>query len=476
MKEGLHRVGIAVRRYLLLHFELHTLKQLAFGISLGLCLLAGLIILFSLFLSSLHEGLGFSYLEINTIALSLAIGMYFCLPVLGYLADSHGPTLLLILSIWFFCPSYPVNLWLVSSLSSAHRNASSLPDLPQSPSSLHVYGLSVTFFFIGLATSSLYFSALITCAKVFPERKGLAISLPVSCYGLSSLMGAQLLKLDYFSAHDGDSLDLARVFGFFAVLYFLVGILNFVSNCIVIVEQDIIFSDEREQLLDVLDSESLMPTRLVEPENHHSRYILFLKDPLAWLLLGALVLNLGPLEAYQNNLGLIIKNTTSDVSLPSQVSVMATASTFSRLAFGAASDWLSNLKRTFPICRVWLLILVIIVGVIGQSVHFLLYSLTTTLNGVSYGGMFTIYPTLVALIWGIDMMGSTWGSFMVAPAIGLVTYLLFYGKQVDLKCLHGGKDCLNFYFGITGIALAFSAVLVFVTWKAIWAKRGFKLF
>ena len=68
------------------------------------------------------------------------------------------------------------------------------------------------FCFIGLATSSLYFSSLITCARICPDHKGLAISLPITCYGLSALLGAQILKLPYFHRHD--VLDLEVVFLF----------------------------------------------------------------------------------------------------------------------------------------------------------------------------------------------------------------------------------------------------------------------
>ena len=197
----------------------------------------------------------------------------------------------------------------------------------------------------------------------------------------------------------------------FAWLYLVVGIASFVSSSIVIVELELLFGvtpDEETALLE------LTPTRSLEPPNHRQRFVLFVKDPSAWILLVSLILNIGPMESYQNNLSSILKH-TNGADLPNQVSIMAASSTGARLLLGVLSDYLSKY-----VCRVWLLVVVIVVGVAGQ-----MSETSAILNGVSYGGMFTIYPTIVASIWGIDIMGSTWGSFMVAPALGSVIFRCF---------------------------------------------------
>lgn len=438
MHKHLHHVSHTIKSYLSTHIALDNLKVLAFLISLLSCLVAGSILLFSLYTSSFHDVLGLSYLQINLIASLSALGMYFCLPVLGYLADSYGPALLSLFLIWFFCPSYFVNSYLVSSKSES------------------VVGFCVCFCLIGLATSSLYFSSLITCARIYPDHKGLAISLPITCYGLSALLGAQILKLPYFHHHE--NLDLQVVFLFFAWLYLVVGIASFVSSSIVIVELELLFNvattpDEETALLE------LTPTRSLEPPNHHRRFIEFLKDPSAWILLVSLILNIGPMESYQNNLGSILKH-TNGADLPNQVSIMAASSTGARLLLGVLSDYVSEY-----VCRVWILVVVIMVGVVGQFSQS-----SAILNGVSYGGMFTIYPTIVASIWGIDIMGSTWGSFMVAPAVGSVIFSMFYGRNAD-SC----SDCLLHYFYTTAGAMIISCIFVLVAWK-IWYAKGFTRF
>ncbi|KAK6205673.1 monocarboxylate permease [Scheffersomyces amazonensis] len=484
-KTFLHRISHKIRHYLSHHFSVSNLKRLAFLIALIACLSSGSILLFSLFSTSLHEVLGLSYLQINFIASLSAIGMYLCLPILGYLADAYGPPLLSLIAVWFFCPSYFINSIMVKDL-----QYNDITDF-------HVYGFAFTFCFIGLATSALYFSSLLTCAKIYPNQRGLAISFPVSCYGLSSLIGSQLLRLPFFKQDpNGKNLDLYNVFNFFGILYLLMGILNFVAGSLVMVEQEIIFTPEEEALLiesscsslagseendeDEVDEEGILELStqrsLIEPPNHHERFVLFLKDKSSWLLLVTLVLSIGPMESYQNNLGSILKVITSDTDLANQLSVMAASSTVSRLLVGGLSDYLSSPSRKYPLNRVWLLAILLLVGSIGQiGNNYLngdgdLYHYVSMLNGASYGGMFTLYPTIVASIWGIDIMGSTWGACMIAPAIGSVSYSLAYGRKMDQS------SDLSSYFILTGISLLLSMVLVIFIWKIIWWKRGYRLF
>ncbi|CAK9439018.1 uncharacterized protein LODBEIA_P32420 [Lodderomyces beijingensis] len=474
-----------IKSYLSKHISLTNLRLSAFVLSLLSCIVTGSILLFTLYTPTFHHIIGLTYFQINFIA-SISLGaMYLCLPVLGYLSDCYGPSILSFLSMWLFVPSYALNSWLLS------WNCSSVPLF------------SMTFGMIGLATSSLYFSSLLTCAKIFPHQKGLAISLPVTCYGLSALLGSQVLKMDYFhlsretykSGDDrSDLLNLVRVFKFFAVLYSVVGISSFISSSVAIVEQDAIFgeiedimssnnsippssaangtSEEQDENAPLLRGEDLAPQRSLDPPNHKKRYINFLKDVSAWLLLVSLILNVGPLESYQNNLSSILsfintasspvsnnnnnKNigTGSDVS--DKVSLLATASTLSRLVLGVLCDFFQQKQ----IDILWLLVAVIILGIVGQWFN------NIVLNGVAYGGLFTTYPTVVASVWGIDLLGSTWGSFMVAPAIGSIMYSLLYGLVAD-----SNKDNIAMYFKVTAFSLSISCILVLVAFR-VWRKRG----
>lgn len=488
-----NRAAHTLKVYLSRHISTPNLKFSAFIIALLSCLCSGSILLFSLFSLSIHETLGLSYVLINFISSLSALGMYLCLPILGYLADCYGPSILSILSVWFYIPSYYFAAKVIQfGISQNNNNNNNLSDITipiQKSQNFYLYSLGGSFFCVGLATSALFFLSLLTCAKIYPDYKGLSISLPVSCFGLSSLLLSQLLKLNYFHLNHTKSLDLIKVFKFFTYLYLIVGFFHFMACSIVSIESKVLFGhDESTPLLQDQqneesddDDDELIPSRaLVEPNDHKQRFSAFLRDPSAWIFLISLLINVGPMESFQNNLGSIIQNVRGpEVDLADQVSLMATSSTITRIAIGLFSDYLSSESRKYPICRIWLLSGLILLGGIGQILPMYEkspFGLVSIFSGATYGGLFTIYPTIVATIWGIDIMGSTWGSFMVAPALGSVGYSLFYGWEVDTFCSKGQSHCLVEYFAFTSFSFIASLVLILIAWRVFWWKRGFAIF
>lgn len=481
MKTFTHRISQRIRKYLEPRYDLKQLKAFAFAIALACCLSLGLIILFPLFAQALHSSLGMSYTKINLIVSFSAVGMYSVLPALGYLADCYGPALLSLISIWAFCPAYFVNLVIVRAVEDGPHDRMSLTN---------ILIMAISFCCIGVATSALYFSCLLTCAKLFSNYRTLAISLPATCYGISPLIGAQLLRLKHFQEPNG-VLDLFKLFRFFSVLYLVVGALSFVSNSMVSFENELISGDEepllsaseqsRVQSSQLLDAEEVLATQrsMTELFNHHERYIKFLKDKSAWLFLLSFFFCVGPMESFQNNLGLIIDSTTGGANqLENQVSVVAALSTAIRLFIGVAADYVSSPERKYRISKVMILVILGLTGAVGQlgPILGLDFTLVLALNGITYGGVFTTYPTIIASIWGIDIMGSSWGAFMIAPALGSVTFSLLHGKSMD-RCtsdieLGGNNGCLNEYFQITATSLIASVVCMLTVWRCIWVKRG----
>lgn len=467
-----------------------AIKNIAFAMSLLTCLCASSVLLFSFFSTSLHETYKISYLDVNLIASCSSIGLYLFLPILGYLGDCYGPSLLALILGLLFVPSYLVNANIVSNLNYSDAQRS------------HIYWFGLSFFFIGLATSSLYFLCLLTCAKIYPERKGLAISLPVTCYGMSSLIGSQVLKLSSFNPNG--VLDIKKAFIFFSILYSFVCLLNFVSCYVVTFDYHILMNDhghvahtddEEQSLLNPEDSNefgaassfydeetlSLVPQRSeIEPLNHKQRYVNFLKDHSTWLLMISLILNIGPLESFQNNIGPILtvsRQAQESSSLSDQISVWAAASTASRILVGWLSDFMLSSQRKHPICRVHILSLSVFMGIIGVSIiliRLISFSFTSALVGSSYGALFTVYPTIVASVWGVDIMGSTWGTFMVAPALGSISYSILFGHTVDSGRSNGSLSDAYFYF--VCISLFASAILVVASWRIFWFKRGLAIF
>ncbi|EGV60384.1 Putative monocarboxylate transporter mch1 [Yamadazyma tenuis] len=396
----INRVSIKIRNTAEKYVSGGVVKQISFGISLLSCLLLGSVLIFSLVAENLILELDFKIFHVNLISSFTVIGMYLCLPILGYLSDVYGNNLLSFIAIFTLVPSYILNYFAVFQFSNK------------------LAWFCFTYCLIGLGTSSLYFSSLLTCSKIYPEKKGLSISLPVTSYGVSALISTQILKLSYFQQNH--HLDLLRVFKFFAILYLVMGVLNFMATSIII---------ERTHKID--ENTELIPISSIEPPSHKAKFIRFLKSPSMYILLGSLFLNLGPLETYQNNLNSIAweinRKGSGSIDLNSQIILLSIFSTITRLVVGVMSDHMN--KRD-------ILIGLLALGSINQAISWMkltpdTMNFITVIDGITYGGVFTIYPTIIAEIWGIEMLGSTWGLFMIAPAISTSLFSLVYGSLLD---------------------------------------------
>lgn len=456
-----------IRSFLQHRFSTKSLKRLTCSISLISCLCAGSVLLFALFTPVLQHELHYTQFQINIIGSFTSIGMYLPLPILGYLADCHGPVLLSIITLLLFAPGY-------SFAASVIQNGWSF------------WYLAISFGFIGCATSALYFTALLSCAKIYPKNKGLTISAPVTCYGLSSLIGSQVLKLS-FLRKEGE-LDLYKSFRFFSVLYFFLGLFNWVSASVVTIERDVLLrkhedgestpllADPDEQ--DNGDDDDLVP-------DHKAKFLKFLKDISTYVLLFSVLLSIGPSEMYITNMGSLVKAISPRSLISDQVSIHAVFSTLSRLSLGALSDFLVD---RYQISRSWLLLSIILLGMVTQfciaSSIFVenQYYIISALSGFSYGGLFTLYPTVIFSIWGSEIFGSAWGSFMIAPAIGSTSFGMIFGVVYDKSCRVFTEtvnltynNCVSLVFWINSLAFFFSALLLIIAWKGIWTKRGLSL-
>ncbi|KAH3680347.1 hypothetical protein WICMUC_000414 [Wickerhamomyces mucosus] len=377
--------------------------------------------------------------------------MYLPLPLLGYLADSHGPVILAVLSFLFFSPSYWISALYIQ------KNWS-------------YWVLALSFGFIGLATSSLYFASLLTCAKLYPKNKGLTISVPVTCYGLSSLIGSQILKLKFLKDLDKDELNLFKVFKFFAWIYLILGGFNWISSSVVTIEKKLILRTDEE--LSLLDNEIEV--------NHRLKYLKFLKDPAAYVLLLSILLTIGPSEMYITNMGSIVSQFNPTLSISDQVSLHAVSSTFARLSVGGLSDYLFN---RLNISRVYILLTLMVLGILTQV--FLQFSdffsynfqIISILSGFTYGGLFTLFPTIVLSIWGSELFGSCWGSFMVAPAIGGSGFNMIFAHIFESNCLIDGAKggCLGDLFKMILSSFVGGAVLIILLGRIMEVKKGISL-
>lgn len=432
-----HFLTLPIRRNIQKRFTKNQIRYMAFGMSLLTCVLDASVVTFSLFTDKFIKHLHYNQVDINIISGAMLVGLYLTLPLLGYLADAHGSVLLAIIGI-SLTPGYLLALCVYEN-------------------HLNFWFMALAFGLIGVGTSSSYFCSLLTCAKVFPDRKGLGISLPVTFYGLSSLVLTWVFHLPIFSTEDGQ-ISIQKVFSGLAILYAISGVINWVSSVVVSIEKEIVFAklldEERAQNQygstdTTLSEDGILDAPLVSELSHEEKFKAFLRDPSMRLMFLALFLLTGPLELYISNLG-SITTVLNGGDVGYQLGVFSLSSTLTRISMGVLSDRIGTLNGNVN------LVLGFGVGLATLGFALVAYGgvpmdIISFLIGIAYGAVFTLFPTLSAIIWGVEILGSTWGLFLSAPAIGALVFGLFYAREYDSFCPEIG--CLTWTF--SGFCLLF---------------------
>lgn len=466
-------------RLLLPHvLSLKSSHRIAYIFSLLSAVSAGFITLISLYSQPWQNHLNYSSWQINTIASMTNLGMYLTPPILGMIADSHGPITLSLLSIIGFIPSYSYLAYVFNH-----------PELSLEGNSDSSFNLSILCFtVIGISTSALYFSALLTCTKLYPHTKLLSISMPTTCYGISSVVGSQLLRIPWFwsyNAHTSSSvndLNLGRVFQTFAWVYVIIGLLAWIATSVVSLLHFNEEQDNQKRLDDQTDVEQLP---LLEQDSHAQdkfaqTMLKIFSDPVTYILALSILLSLGPLEMFIANMG-SLTNLLVQVDAPALstklLSIYALSSTFARLLTGIVADFLAKKRISIK----WILLTLLSLGLGAQLILFKLASSKTvspwglvptgSLVGIIYGGLFTVYPTLVLLVWGERSFGPVYGSLLIAPAVGSTIFCMLYAKVYDSGCTNDAGDlresaCISVVYKYSSIAFVASIILsAVVFWK-----------
>jgi MFS family permease len=355
--------------------------------------------------------------------------------LLGYLCDTSGARPISLLASLLFIFSYTL---------AAQAFSRSLP----------LVWFLVSFFLIGMGTSALYFSALITSAKNFARNRGLSIAVPIAAFGLSSfweslLAGSKLFSRDV-KAESGDAfyeLDVVRLFYFFAIMLGAVGAVGAVGlfNMPPHLPKRVDGEEpsEEDALLPRAEASetssviSLVPAR----DEINAEHRPFLKDHSTYLFGLVLLVLLGTGEMFINcvrskfdnrwpaKLGTMLRSlqNTGDF-MPSldpskHISILALSSTLSRLSSGFLSDYMSSPRLTQPWSRIPLFIALAalqaatLFGLAYAPVEWLKrnFQLASSAFGISYGGIFTLAPTVVSVVWGVGGFGRNWGILTFTP-------------------------------------------------------------
>lgn len=371
--------------------------------------------------------LGYSSLDVNLLYAAGNLGAYLTPPLLGILSDSHGPVILSWLSFIGFVPSY-LYLSCVFQLGSDPCFALSV----------------VAFAIVGIATSSLYFCALITCAKLYPDTKLLSISFPTTCFGLSSVIGLQVIKLPWFHSKEDGYLDLAVVFKSFAVFYTFVFLLTWISTSTISIiklrgsqSPSASHASARADAI-VLEDETTLLLASGNKGEFYKRIRNFFQDYIAYAFLIVMLLSMGVMEMFNTNM----VNLTSLILGPGSsfnvLTQFALFSTSSRLLSGLFIDLFT--KWNWP--RIPLIILMLLSAILAQViiihamnvVNISYIAIASAISGFTYGGLFTIFPALTLNLWGDEVFGTAYGTFMLGPAFGSSFFGVMYAQVHDSNC------------------------------------------
>ncbi|KAI9795420.1 MAG: putative monocarboxylate transporter mch1 [Candelina submexicana] len=394
--------------------SMNIVRYLSFACAILNCLCAGSITAYSLyghlFLARLH----YTQLQVNAVSIAAELALYLPVPVFGYLCDRYSPGPLSLGAGILFGLGYLLAAF-------TYRSG------PPAASGGHGWPLGVmllAFVCIGMGTSSMYLSAVTTCAKNFGrgKHKGFALAMPIAAFGLSGMWQSQIgSHLLYEREPDGTKgdVDVFQYFLFLGITLLCVGLIGAIG--LRVVGEDEMIDDAMEELersgfledsaffqrdaidqgygtlnqrtlssdeVEILRQETEEMKRREDQGMQKKTWLLneetrrFLTDHTMWWLAAGFFLVTGPGEAFINNLGTIIGTlyppSTSPNTIPTaaatHVSIVAVTSTLARIITGTLSDLLaptSSLhslppRKRFTVSRMTFLLIFSLILSLGQ--------------------------------------------------------------------------------------------------------------
>ena len=356
-------------------------RYVSFVWALVNCLGAGGITAYSLYAPLFQHRLRYTQLQVNAVSITAELALYLPVPFFGYLSDRYGPKVPSLLSGLFFGVGYVLAAFAYGNGPPPSAGGTGWPH----------WVMMLAFVPIGCGTSCMYLSGVTTCAKNFGrgKHKGLALALPIACFGLSGMWQAQVGSKLFYEKRPGESPGDVDVYHFFLFLAALLFTFGTVGGFLLRVVDEVEFIDEAVDELEqsglLIDSDFFQrdltaghPSRHCEygtlsysqeeddaqkkiaeekarrlEERRKKTWLLneetrrFLADTKMWWFAAGFFLVTGPGEAFINNLGTIIGTLylpSSDVertSAATHVSIVAIASTVTRILTGTVTDILA---------------------------------------------------------------------------------------------------------------------------------------
>lgn len=481
----------------------------AFILSVTACLSLGILTLFSIFAEPMQQILKYSQSTINTTIIFQVLGLNLFTPLSGYIADAKG---IWILSLISFC-GYFIAFNMIILVVRTHLNKH------------YIY---LSFFILGCSHISFLFSCLLNSAKSLGRYyRTLSISTPNMMVAFSAYLQIQILasyfipKSDDLESRTENFIDILR---FFLILLMFTTILSFLgckltdwteyyefdheetsttayedflsfetspllrgaATVLRSPQTSIIGSprswyvDEDSSILNLDDELSMLSSSThvntnngnSNSNNHTSSYRHkvkgFLTDPMMYPLMFCCLASIGSTEFFIANLNAILGNLDLSKNLDDNLQLLSISSTITRCIIMLFTDWFCT---SFKVSRITIFTTCVIacglshVYISSAPIASVNFALVVILNSILNSSVFTLFPAILASIYGIEILGTTWGVCSSSSIFGNMFLNMLYSFDFNSNCVSNMSRelviCSTMTFFISGTILVFFGLVVF---------------
>ncbi|VEU24391.1 DEKNAAC105548 [Brettanomyces naardenensis] len=476
----------SVQRILLRLYRKHgpfRLYAASFLLSVTACLSLGILTLFSIFAGPFQDQLGYSQATINRIIIFQMLGMNLCTPLSGYIADAKGIWILSAMAFVGYLAGFNL-IFLIIKAKLDHTM------------------MYLAFFIMGCSHASLIFSCLLNSAKSLGRYyRTLSISTPnmmvsfagfleiqifntffhdssnpsrsffnilrffwytLACSTVISLMACRLTdtveKFEEDSGHteheDFNSFDASPLLTGAGV------VIHSPSGSILGSPRSWYVEDPSSVLnLDMeLSTDSV--SDIFDPQlSYRQKVSLFLKDPLMYPLLCCCFMSIGATEFFIANMSSILRDLFLK-QLDSDLKVLSVTSTITRFLIMVLTDYCCV---KFHVSRLTIFTATVILCGFGHlylssaPLAGINFHLVVVSNAILSSSVFTLVPAILASLYGLNILGTTWGIFASSSIVGQLFLNFLYSIDYGQNCMTVARDglviCSTLTFFVSGCIL-----------------------
>jgi hypothetical protein len=492
-----------------------TLYLSAFLLSVSSCLSLGILALFSFFADPLQRIMDYSQSTINKIIIFQVLGLSVFTPLSGYIADSKGIWILPIISFFGYFIGFNLIIFVINHKLSEYyvylsffiigcSHVSFLFGcLLNSAKSLGRYyrtmaistpNMMISFSsYIQIQILSYYFTpfddSTIEIKKNFLNiLRFFLILLMLSTF--ISFLGSKLT--DFTEYHEINSTEsstsIHEEFSNFETSPLLTGAAAVLHSPKTSVLGSPIswYVDEESPMLNLDDELSLLShssRSVVQPvlsSSMHSGFFLhpaspykqkvhkFLFDPLMYPLMMCCLMSIGATEFFIANLNAILTNLNLSNNLENSLQLISISSTITRFLIMLFADYVCT---KFLISRITIFTIAVLscgfshIYLSSIPIASINFSIVVIFNSILNSAVFTLFPAILASIYGIEILGTTWGVCSSSSIIGNMFLNIMYSLDFSSNCVSNLSDnlviCSTLTFFISGTLLLLFGTVVF---------------